>query len=941
MSTINIQDFVGEMPSRAARALPAGAAQENKNLRLATVEFQPLPEPEVVSPLSPGLHTTLYRVSSTAPWLVYSEEVSHVRGQIAANITNRTYLTYDDGTSLPRVIDDLGNARLLGVPSPLSAPALSVNVVDEFRVSEIGGASDAAIQQVKEVFDANLVAIPLGIQFNFTTATPSSFGWDPHPTSPSIKYLLVPMSGALVPAAGQPGVLIPAAGTTIKRGFEFLQSPGLYGKPVMRAGSPYWQVEIRLFATVFEFNDASLLSSLAAIPDLTAPTENLFLQSEVARIGGVAATYFNSQTSPQKELLADAYIKTGRIQKALESVQANLSNAAFFASDAFNEALTQLIGGAGNAKGSVTQAILSNIYAMTANTAFGQPGNISSSFIVPTTPTRYWQPDFAVYGGFTEDEGLGLIRADINECILTSFFTQQKILDLPRLRKFVLDEYLLIVSRRPTEESRNYYQGKIERWVDEALRPLVSFFSPDNLTRMKLGLTGTGSTADAFLSAVREADDALQKLEGLYGAMRASTGMLAINVFKSGEIGAASRQAERAVTPIIDDRFYIATYVNDWDEESAPSPVSVMVSPDQNDTIAVAIPAPPVDRHINRWRLYRTNAGLNSASFQFVAEGPTTALAWSDGKANAELGEVCQTTTWREPPIELIGLVGAANGIMAGFGGSTVAFCEPYIPYAWPVEYQIVLETPIVGMVAFGQSVFVGTKGSPYLLSGADPASMSAQKMENLQACASRRSMCSISGGAMYASPDGLCLVNAAGVQVVSADIFSRDEWQALNPATMIAEVHEMIYYVIYTGAGGGCLMFDLAARKLGRIDLPATALYVDLQEDALYAVIGNNIVRPLSGSTFRLGRWRSPKFVLSGRPHLAWIKVMGDQSVSQPATVQWIANGVVRHTSTITDMEPQRLPPGRWLEHEVLVTSRSRLARVILSGTAQELQQL
>lgn len=60
---------------------------------------------------------------------------------------------------------------------------------------------------------------------------------------------------------------------------------------------------------------------------------------------------------------------------------------------------------------------------------------------------------------------------------------------------------------------------------------------------------------------------------------------------------------------IIDTRFYIATYVTDWGWESAPSPVSEMLEVDQNDSVTVSIAAPPPDRHITHWRLYRSNVG--------------------------------------------------------------------------------------------------------------------------------------------------------------------------------------------------------------------------------------------------------------------------------------------------------------------------------------------
>lgn len=91
----------------------------------------------------------------------------------------------------------------------------------------------------------------------------------------------------------------------------------------------------------------------------------------------------------------------------------------------------------------------------------------------------------------------------------------------------------------------------------------------------------------------------------------------------------AERQSARAVVPIIEDRFYIATYVTDWGRRSAPSAVSARVEVDQNDTVTVTIAPPPAGRNITRWRLYH-NAGANSAAFQGLHEGPIGTLSFLD-----------------------------------------------------------------------------------------------------------------------------------------------------------------------------------------------------------------------------------------------------------------------------------------------------------------------
>lgn len=404
---------------------------------------------------------------------------------------------------------------------------------------------------------------------------------------------------------------------------------------------------------------------------------------------------------------------------------------------------------------------------------------------------------------------------------------------------------------------------------------------------------------------------------------------------------------------IIESRFYIVTHVTDWGEESAPSPVTDMIEMDQNDSTTVTLPAVPVGRHIQKWRVYRSNSGSQTAAFQFVDEVLATTLVFNDHVKAAALGEPCPTLSWLEPPFRvdnassalikppkgtdpyLKGLVGMPNGIVAGFIDNFVAFCHPYHPYAWPVEYQITAASPIVGLGVFGQSLFVGTMGEPYIISGSDSASMSAEKLPFAQPCVSRRSIVGVGSGVIYASPDGLCLASLQGVQVVTAGLFSRADWQALEPDKIIAAEHEGVYYF---WTPHGCWALDVVAGKLGTVGLVPTAFHRDIVTDGLYAVVGDRVLRLFAGSP-RAAEWQSPLMKLPKPSPLGWLQVDGDQTVLSPVKVRWYGDGALRHEVDVTGLKPVRLPPGRWLEHEVQVSGSARVTRVVLASGTPELQ--
>lgn len=386
----------------------------------------------------------------------------------------------------------------------------------------------------------------------------------------------------------------------------------------------------------------------------------------------------------------------------------------------------------------------------------------------------------------------------------------------------------------------------------------------------------------------------------------------------------------------VDSRYYVYTYVTDRGEESAPSPVSDMILCDQNDTATVVPAAPPSGRDIAKWRIYRTNTGAADSAFQYVSEVLIDTLTYLDEVKSSALQEVVPSITWSEPPSNLQGLTGMPNGVMAGFYGNTVAFCEPNVPYAWPEEYRVNTEHPIVAQAAFGQTLVVGTHGSPYYISGADSASMSAVKMDSRQSCVSARSMVAVDGGVVYASPDGLCLASGSGIRVITLDIFNRTDWRALNPSSLVCAYHDGVVY--FYGSTSVLYALNIEAGKLTTVSsVSPTALYVDNITDRIYAASGSTVYALFSAPTFRTGDWKSKRFVLPTATGFAWLVIESD--FSAPITVKWYGDGSLVHTATVSSRAPVRLPAGEYQEHEIEITSTARWNSLTVASSTSELQ--
>lgn len=935
MSVIKIENFGGEMPSMSPRALPPNAAQKSQNLFLGTNEFRPVAgdREESVPPerKPPAGAKTLFRITPADPWRADTQETSPVRGQVNGATSTRTYFTLDSSDAAPRVIDMTGENRQLGVPKPTVKPAVAVVVGDELSKEELPDAESKSADLIAQAIDANITSFLTGGGIAFQAPTATSYGWIPHESDPASSYILAP-----------------TLGDRVQSGLEFLKAPSLGGSQVTFGGSSYWRVLVKTAAAAYAVDASALKAALMAIDDPFVQGEKLVDSDSATFISEEAAQYFSLANPEIAPLLKTAQEKTALIDKALQSAASKDGPATLLASQQYQSQMEQLLGsGTTGVVGTVTEAVMSYLYVMVANSFYYSQSNRSDSDITDrysraSAPRGWWSPfndaPAAAYGQ---------VRAAIFSFIQTGD-DGLPVLDYAGLKAAVVAEYTSFANRRPEPESRAYYLGLIDGWATKALEPLQVFLGRDNLRRLQLGLIGE-SVEVAFANAVASANAALRALGDAYATRRPLSRQIALNAYGHSSVSAKAKHLENAVVRLVDTRFYFYTYVTTWDEESAPSPPSDKVDLDQNDHADVDMAAAPGDRHIDRWRLYRSNRGSEATAFQLVAEGPIGLLRHTDKKTAEELGDVCPTVTWDEPPQGLKGLVGMPNGIMAGFVGNTVWFCEPYVPYAWPVSYRVTVEHDIVGLGVFGQTLFVGTKGNPYFISGSDSASMSAQKLESQQSCSSRRSIAPVQGGVLFASPDGLCVADGSGVQVVTTGLFTREEWQKLVPENMFASQHENIYYLWHGGSEPGCLTFDLSSKKLGHLDLTATAAFNDLLTDTLYVVSGTQILAVYGGTSRRTGLWKSKRITMPQQQGMAWIKVYGDQHPADPAndvlakpvTVRLYGDGQLAHEAIFHNLTPQRLPSGRWLEFEVEVESQARVTAVMLASSTQELQSI
>ena len=300
-----------------------------------------------------------------------------------------------------------------------------------------------------------------------------------------------------------------------------------------------------------------------------------------------------------------------------------------------------------------------------------------------------------------------------------------------------------------------------------------------------------------------------------------STTVTAVNngagqVTLSNGVVAAGVQAGDTIqflTSLPETRAYVYTYISDFSEESQPSPATV-ASGDGTGTWVVVIPAPPAGYNTNapfnpgHYRLYRTVTDTQgNATYYQVTEVPinpvgTVTIRDSATDAVVTANLVLNTIGYAPPPAGLQGVVMMANGIAAGFTNEReVWFSAAYLPHAWPPQYALTVDYPIVGLTANGSSLNIVTEGSPFIATGVTPDTMTIGKITANEPCISRGSVVSSGEGAYYASPNGIQLLNSGGTTNITEQIYEKEFHYSLLPVQWSSARYGSSYATFIKGA--------------------------------------------------------------------------------------------------------------------------------------------
>ena len=392
--------------------------------------------------------------------------------------------------------------------------------------------------------------------------------------------------------------------------------------------------------------------------------------------------------------------------------------------------------------------------------------------------------------------------------------------------------------------------------------------------------------------------------------------------------------------------FYVFTYVSELGEEGPPSDLSEQVDVGQTQVVILNLPRIEtnlnVGRNITKRRIYRSVAGTGVALFLYVGEVGITDTTFTDDILTGNLGEALPSLEYDPPHERMRGLRVASQGFCVGFYDNVVCFSEPYLPHAWPTTYQIAVEHEVVAVETLDNGIVVGTKGRPYIIQGVDPRSMLPKRLENNYACISKQSMATLGYAVIYATTQGLVMIQGGRAVLVTQGILTEQQWAEYQPETIKGFAYNDMYVAFYgSGNRKGGFIFNPKSAEIGFIDLTDWAKngFVDPEEKYLYLLDGKrNIVRwnddAMPTITYT---WKS-KVVGSLKPNnMSCAKV---KAASYPLTFKLYADGNLKYTKLVSSPDPFVLPNGYSArEWQIEVEGKTHVQDIQVSDTYMELE--
>jgi len=398
---------------------------------------------------------------------------------------------------------------------------------------------------------------------------------------------------------------------------------------------------------------------------------------------------------------------------------------------------------------------------------------------------------------------------------------------------------------------------------------------------------------------------------------------------------------------------YVYTYADSSGREGPPSVPTDLIYASTDDKIVLSGFSQLTGNYPVTGLQIRIYRSENGGPFQYLAQKTNDTLDFTDDFSIVSGSEI-QTTLYSQPHSGMKGIVTMANGIMAGFVNNDVYLSEPYQPHAWPEDYILHTDYDVTGLVAVGNMLIVTTKKYPYIASMSHPSTATLDKLETTQGNLNIRSLVEISGGAVYASDDGLVMVGQSGSSVITKNIISEKTWREMNPSSIHGYFYRGHYFGFYNSGKSGDTFItengETIPSKGGFIvDIEGSqVVYTDIYADCAYSDLGSShlfIVQNIGGAN-KVFQWNSNasklNFKYKSKPIIVKRTTLNAGRVelkSGSVDLSVIADGNIIFKKKISDTNVFRMPSGYSArQFEIELSGTGEVDGVFLASSVSEI---
>ena len=239
-----------------------------------------------------------------------------------------------------------------------------------------------------------------------------------------------------------------------------------------------------------------------------------------------------------------------------------------------------------------------------------------------------------------------------------------------------------------------------------------------------------------------------------------------------------------------------------------------------------------------------TVTGADTFTFTTTESGTTSgnaeyalALSFTDDVDVTTLEDVLESEDYDQPNADMQGILAIHNSMLVGFFGNTLCFCEPGKPHAWPIKYRRQVDSPIVGLGAFGTTLLILTENTPWKVDGNNPSAISLARTDYILPCSSKRSIINIGFGVVWASAGGLAVYSTTiGTDYLTKNVHSWTTWPvAITPSLLFGRYYRGRYF---GSDGTKTFIFernDQVGGHLVETDIKFTAAYYKADTDEFF----------------------------------------------------------------------------------------------------------